>query len=148
MTIKRTDAQDVDFQKLVKWLDRELAVRDGDDHDFYDQFNKIDSIKYAVVLYVDETPVACGAIKAYDGQTMEIKRMYTAEAYRGKGLATAVLTELIAWAQELGAHKCILETGIRQPEAIGLYEKNGFTAIPNYGQYADVADSRCFEKMV
>ena len=72
--------------------------------------------------------------------------MYTKQKNRGKGIATFVLKELENWAKELGYEKCILETGIKQPEAIRLYEKNGYELIPNYGQYAEVEDSRCFEK--
>jgi len=47
---------------------------------------------------------------------------------------------------ELGYEKCILETGKKQPEAIALYKKNGYKLIPNYGQYAEVENSVCFEK--
>jgi hypothetical protein len=50
------------------------------------------------------------------------------------------------WAGELSYAKCILETGKRQPEAIGLYKKNGYKLIPNYGQYAEAENSLCFEK--
>ena len=77
---------------------------------------------------------------------MEIKRMYTSPESRGKGIASSVLSELEGWASELSYEKCILETGKKQPEAIGLYEKNGYKTIPNYGQYAGIENSLCFEK--
>ena len=125
LRIIRTDSDNQDFIQLVKQLDADLAKRDGDDHSFYAQFNKIDKIKYVVVAYEDHNPVGCGAIKKYSPTTVEVKRMYTAPESRGKGIATEVVTELEKWAAELAYKKCILETGKKQPEAIRLYEKNG-----------------------
>jgi len=144
----RTDSRNKEFIGLVKLLDAELAIRDGDEHGFYAQYNKIDTLKQVVVAFIKEIPVGCGAIKHYDDSIMEVKRMYTAPQSRGKGVASAILSELEKWTAELGYKHCILETGIRQPEAIGLYSKYGYKLIPNYGQYADVADSRCFQKTI
>lgn len=144
--IKRTNSDHRDFIQLVKYLDAELAERDGQDHSFYAQFNKIDKIKYVVLAYENERPVSCGAIKEYAPDIMEIKRMYTLPEVRGKGIAGQVLRELERWVSELSYGKCILETGKKQPEAIQLYQKNGYKIIPNYGQYAEVENSLCFEK--
>jgi len=144
----RTTSENTDFQTLVIALDKDLKVRDGDDHAFYAQFNKIDMIRYAIVAYEGETPVGCGAIKPYDDSTMEVKRMYVPLELRGKGIASQVLAELEKWCKELGYHKCILETGLAQPEAIALYKKSNYKVIPNYGQYAGVDNSVCFEKEV
>ena len=144
--LKRTNASDPDFQKLVKELDKDLAIRDGADHVFFAQFNKIDAIKYVVVAYETEIPVGCGAVKEYEEDVMEIKRMFVIPEKRGKGIACSILGELESWARELKYRKCILETGEKQPEAINLYKKNNYTIIKNYGQYADVATSVCFEK--
>ncbi|MEQ8584333.1 MAG: GNAT family N-acetyltransferase [Marinoscillum sp.] len=145
-TLFRTNAQHADFTELVSQLDADLAVRDGRDHAFYSQFNKLDLIKYAVVAYLDDQPCGCGAIKAFDPKTMEIKRMFVKPQHRGKRVAFQLLTELEQWAAELGYDRCVLETGYKQPEAISLYEKSGYQIIPNYGQYAGVANSVCFEK--
>lgn len=146
--IVRTNSDDQDFVQLVRHLDADLAKRDGEDHSFYAQFNKIDKIKYVVVAYEDDRPVGCGAIKEYALDTTEIKRMYTSPESRGKGIASKILRELEAWAVELSYKKCILETGKKQPEAIGLYKKNGYQIIPNYGQYAEIENSICFEKPI
>lgn len=146
--LKRTTALDPDFLSLVKGLDKELAITDGDDHHFYDQFNKLDSIQHVVVLYENELPVSCGAIKHYDSEAAEIKRMFTSRESRGKAYAGKVLMELENWAVELGYKRCILETGINQPEAIRLYNKLGYERIPNYGQYAGVEKSYCFQKIL
>lgn len=142
----RTDSENKDFVALVKNLDEELARRDGDDHAFYHQFNSIDSIKHAVVACQDGKAVACGAIKAFDKDSMEVKRMYTLPSHRGKGIALLVLTNLENWASELGFKNSVLETGMQQPEAMALYQKHGYEAIPNYGQYIGVSNSRCFRK--
>lgn len=144
--LKRTNSKDIDFQNLVVKLDKELAERDGDDHSFFAQFNKIDRLNHVVLVYLNEEAVGCGAMKTFDANTMEIKRMYTEKHSRGKGMASLVLKELEKWAAELGYQRCVLETGIMQPEAIRLYEKNGYQRIPNYGQYIGIEGSRCFEK--
>ena len=147
-SIKRTDSNNPDFQNLVNELDQDLALRDGEEHAFFAQFNKIDAIKYVVLVYEKEIPVGCGAIKEYETAVMEVKRMYVPVAKRGKGIASLVLTELETWAREMKYEKCILETGEKQPEAIRLYHKNRYRIIPNYGQYAEVKTSLCFEKIL
>lgn len=144
----RTDSQNQDFKNLVNLLDADLAVTDGDEHTFYDQFNKIDNIKFVIVVYNDNDPIACGAIKEFDPNTMEIKRMYVIPSSRSKGIASKVLLALEKWAVEMLYSRCVLETGIRQPDAVALYRKNGYKIIPNYGQYIGVANSLCFEKIL
>jgi GNAT superfamily N-acetyltransferase len=144
----RTTPDNPDFINLVKQLDADLSERDGTEHSFYAQYNKADKIKYAIVAYEYGNPIGCGAIKEYAPNVMEVKRMYTVPGSRGKGIATRVLNELEIWAADLGYKKCILETGKRQPEAIAFYKKNGYTIIPNYGQYAGVENSVCFEKNI
>ncbi len=146
--IIRTNSKNQDFIDLVRHLDADLAITDGDEHSFYDQFNKIDQIKYVVILYENDKPIGCGAIKEFDTETTEIKRMYVTDAFRGKGIATKILTELEKWSVELTYFKCVLETGKKQLEAIGLYKKNNYKIIPNYGQYADKENSLCFEKQI
>ena len=148
ITLKRTDSTNIHFTSLVKELDLDLKIRDGEEHDFFAQYNKIDLIQHVVVAYFNEQPIGCGAIKHYADSIMEVKRMYVKESYRGKGGATRVLKELETWANELGYNKCILETGLKQPEAIALYEKSNYKKIRNYGQYEHVESSVCFEKHI
>lgn len=144
--LKRTNSDDKDFQKLVEELDKDLAIRDGEDHSFFAQFNNIIAIKYVVIAYDIDKPVGCGAIKEYSDNTMEVKRMFVPLERRGQGIASLVLRELELWTKELNFKYCILETGKKQPEAIKLYMKNDYHIIPNYGQYKDVESSVCFEK--
>lgn len=148
ITLLRTDSANKEFISLVSRLDAELAGRDGAEHAFYAQFNKIDMLRQVVVAHKGKLPVGCGAIKAFDSTAMEVKRMYVMPGFRAQGVASRVLLELEKWAVELGFQKCVLETGLRQPEAIALYTKNGYNPIPNYGQYAGMENSRCFEKFL
>lgn len=142
----KTDSENEDFRELVRFLDADLAIRDGEEHSFYAQFNKIDMLKNVIVAYQDDIAVGCGAIKEYASDTVEVKRMFVPENLRGKGIASGVLKELEHWALALDYKKCILETGNKQPEAIALYHKNNYKVIPNFGQYAGVENSICFEK--
>jgi len=146
--IVRTDSGNQPFVELVKLLDADLAKRDGNDHAFYTQFNKIDKIKHVVLAYENDKPVGCGAIKEFSPMAMEVKRMYTSPECRGKGVASKVLAELEKWAKEMNYEKCILETGTNNWNAIELYKKNGYGLIPNYGPYAGVEISVCFEKKI
>jgi putative acetyltransferase len=148
ITLKRTDSNNTDFQKLVVELDRYLAITDGDEHAFYAQYNKSDGLKYVVMAYDKDTPVGCGAVKHYADDVMEVKRMYVAPSARGQGIASSVLKELENWAAQLSHQKCLLETGVKQLDAIRLYQKSGYQIVPNYGQYEGVPNSVCFEKTI
>ena len=150
MAIKiiRTDSEHPDFRTLVTLLDQDLAVRDGEEHAFYSQFNKIDKINHALLAYVENQPLGCGALRAYTEDSVEVKRMFVLPEHRGQGIAGAVLSALETWAAELGFARCILETGKKQPEAIRLYQKSGYEIIPNYGPYEGMENSVCMEKML
>lgn len=145
-TLKRTTSDNSDFIELVKQLDAYLKVVDGADHDFYNQYNGLEALQNIVVLYVNDLPVACGAFKPYENNAVEIKRMYSKPNYRNQGIASKVLAELEAWAKETKHQSCILETGKRQVEAIAFYQKCGYQQITNYGQYAEMENSICFQK--
>src|SRR5688572_27979406 len=110
ISLLRTDSSNPHFIELVQLLDEELAERDGKEHMFYAQYNRIDTIKHAMVAYDNAIPVACGAMKEFDAASVEIKRMYTIQENRGKGLATQILTALEKWAAELKYRSCVLET--------------------------------------
>jgi len=142
----RTNSENPDFEKLVVLLDAVLREYDGDDHAFYAQFNKSNLINEVIVAYKNDIAVGCGAIKKYDGQTAEVKRMYVLPDCRGKGIAKQVLDALEKWAAEIGFTNCILETGFKQVDAIHLYHKCGYQNIENYGQYIGIENSVCMQK--
>jgi GNAT superfamily N-acetyltransferase len=99
-----------------------------------------------VIAWMDGHPVACGAIVPLEDGVAEVKRMYVAREWRRLGIARRILADLENRALGLGYHTLRLETGIRQPEAIGLYETSGYRHIPLFGQYQGGTLSVCFEK--
>jgi len=148
LKIVKTSTSNPDFITLVKSLDSYLKITDGDEHDFYNQFNNIDVLKHTVVAYQNNTAVGCGAFKAFDKDTIEIKRMFTLTEFRGQGIAAQILKTLEVWAHELGYKYSILETGKRQTEAVQFYKKCKYNVITNYGQYKDMENSLCFKKIL
>jgi GNAT superfamily N-acetyltransferase len=100
-----------------------------------------------VVAYTDDAiPVGCGGLRHLGGGTGEVKRMYVAPTHRGSGAAGLILQTLEDWAREQNWHTLRLETGDRQPAAVRFYTRTGYTRIPNFGPYAQVPSSRCFER--
>ena len=148
MKLVKTTGVDSNFQQLVSELDRELKIRDGEDHAFYAQFNASLHLQHVILLYVDEKPVACGAFKKLDANEAELKRMFTLADYRGKGYASTLLLALEHWAASLDYKRMLLETGINQPEAVALYKKAGYIVVNNYGPYIGIANSICMEKQL
>jgi putative acetyltransferase len=146
--IRRTISDDRDFHALVAKLDKDLLDRYDELQMFYRQFNKIENNPTVVVAFYEDQPAGCGCIKPFDEESVEIKRMYVVDEQRGKGIGAAILRELEKWAAELKFRNTVLETGDKQPEAVHLYEKAGYTIIPNYGQYAGVATSICMKKEI
>ena len=148
LTYIKTTSDNIDFQYLVALLDEYLSFMDGDDHSFYEQYNKIDTLKNVIVCYNNNSPVGCGAFKVIDDETVEIKRMFVRPEFRGKNIAFNLLKELEIWASELKYKACILETGIRQIEAVALYKKASYQITENYGQYKNIENSICMKKLI
>ncbi|MEV0002031.1 GNAT family N-acetyltransferase [Micromonospora sp. NPDC050980] len=92
-----------------------------------------------LVAYLAGQPVGCGGWRSHgeDGDTAELKRMYTAPAARGRGVARSVLAAIERSARDAGRKRIVLECGDRQPEAIAMYTSSGYERIPNFGYYQD-----------
>lgn len=146
MKIIRTNSESPDFQKLASRMEEELRIRDGDEQEFYASLNQIGKLAQVLVAYEEDKPVGCGALRSFDEESIEIKRMYVEPDCRGKDFATALLAELEKWASELSYNSLVLETGKKQPEAITLYKKTGFSQIPRFGRYLNSVNSICFKK--
>lgn len=105
-----------------------------------------------LIGYLRDVPVVSGAwrrssVEAFgSARSAEVKRMYVVPAARGRGLARQLLACLERSAAEHGAEAMVLETGVRQPEAISLYESSGYTSIPGFGYYRHAPLSRCFAR--
>jgi putative acetyltransferase len=147
-SIIRCDSDSSVFRELTHQLDIELGKRYGTLQSSYDQYNVIPYVDTVIVAYVNGTPAGCGCFKKHDEKTVEIKRMFVKSEYRRRGIAQRILDELENWASELGFSRAILETGIKQPEAIALYKKREYLPIDNFGQYAGMQNSVCFGKNI
>lgn len=146
LNLVRTNSDNKDFQLLTQIFDEYLIEIDGDEKDFFAQYNQI-FINNVLICYENEKPIGCGAFKKIDEQTAELKRMFVLPNERGKGIATTILNELEKWIIESGYSSCILETSQKLEKAINLYKRNGYNEIPNYGQYIGVASSLCMKKI-
>jgi len=142
----RTTSEHPDFRKMVNALDEDLFRRNGDTQKQYAQYNQIDKIKHAIVIYAEGNPVGCGCFKRFDDQTVEMKRMFVLPEMRGKQLAARMLQELERWAREESYTNSVLETGRRQVEAQRLYSLAGYSRTENYGQYIGMEESLCYRK--
>ena len=145
MKLLKTNSNNSDFQSLTKLFDEFLVDIDGEEKDFFAQFNQI-YIENVILFYLDEIAVGCGAFKEYEPNVAEIKRMFVLPEYRGKGIAKTILKELELWTKSLDYTSTILETSNKLTSAINLYKKSGYEIIPNYGQYVNVESSVCFRK--
>jgi len=101
-----------------------------------------------LVAFDGEQAVGCGGLRRLDDAHGEIKRMYVIPERRGTGVSTTILSALEGEARSRGWSRLVLETGDRQPDAIRLYEREGYTRIPNFGYYADSELSICYEKVL
>jgi GNAT superfamily N-acetyltransferase len=143
-----------DAVKLIADLQQVYVARYGDgDVTPVDPAEFAPPQGYFAVGYVDDTPVACGGWRAHEEAQdslrpgdAEIKRMYVVDAMRGRGLARVVLAALETAARDRGRKRMVLETGLRQPEAIGLYQSSGYVRIDNFGVYRHHPESLCFAK--
>ncbi len=126
--------------------DLELRYGKGSIEEFIGE-NKNMLLFYAAVDG-NGVPAACGALKHFDDHTAEIKRMFVKDEFRGRGLSKLILKDLEDTALKMNYRRIVLETGLKQPEAMNLYEKFGYTKIKPYGQHKDDPDSVCYEKMI
>ena len=149
VTLERVPLPSADADTLILELNAELGARypeDGACHFRLDPDEVGPGRGAFLIARVDGAPVSCGAVRLIEPTTVEIKRMYTRPAARGRGVALAVLDALEEAAADLGATRLVLETGVRQPEAIALYERAGFARIPPFGEYVDSPLSVCMAK--
>lgn len=145
---KRTDGKDKDFIENCRLLDMDLDRRVGKKikRDKYKKFNRIDEIQQAIVVYEGNKAVGGGAIRRYNDEDIELKRVFVHAEYQGQGIGSKLVSLLIEWAEELGYQRMILETGELLAESCAVYKKLGFQVIPNYGPYVDMEESLCMAK--
>lgn len=144
--ITKTTSENSDFINLIAELDKSLWERYPELKSNYWGNNILEINPNVVIIYLENEAVACGCFKKYDKETIEIKRMFVSPKARGLGLAQRILQELELWAGELGYSFSVLETLYKQQEAIGLYQKVGYSIVENYEPYVGLKDSICMKK--
>jgi GNAT superfamily N-acetyltransferase len=151
LLVSRTTLSDEQTIALVLRLNEELAAlypEPGANHFTLDPESVLPPNGVMVRADLEGVPVGCGAIRVLeDGQRAEVKRMFVDPATRGQKIGAAVLERLESEARRLGVSELVLETGIRQHAAIGLYERAGFEPTPLWGEYLRSREtSRCYRK--
>ncbi len=146
--IEPADPADPAFARLHEALDRELGELYPADSIYSVEPDKLDAPGCCLLLgrTAGGEAVACGALRRLSADQAEIKRMYVVPKYRGQALGRRILEGLEARAAAFGYKSLRLETGERQPAAIGLYRSFGYVQIPCYNEYAYDPHSLCFEK--
>lgn len=105
------------------------------------------SVIATVVAYDDNGPIGHACLRRLDGE-LEIKRMYVVPSSRGSGIADELLAVMEDAVRHDGVHRVIIHTGDRQHAALKFYDRHGYTSIPVYPPYEEVAYSLCFEKLL
>ena len=146
LKILNTDSTNIDFTKLTKLLDNDLNERYGELQKQYNKYNTADYINDVVIIYKDEVPVACGSFKEHHTEGIELKRIFVTKENRRQGLSKLIISELEKLGRCKGYNYALLETGIKQHEAINLYRNTGYEIIENYGPYEGNSNSVCMGK--
>jgi putative acetyltransferase len=141
-----TDCRNKDFIRLIQLLDKDLTERYGELQKNYNRHNKIDLILDVIVVYKNGVPAACGGFKEFDCSKVEIKRVFVKKENRRQGLSKLVMDKLEELAVSKGYKYAVLETGLKNYEAISLYKNCGYEVIPNYGPYIGNLNSVCMRK--
>ena len=138
ITVSRAGLSSDAGRALIEALDAELRglyPEPGATHFRLDAGEVADGRGAFLVAWRRGAPVGCGALRLLDDETAELKRISVAPPLRGQGLGRRLLAALEAEARSMGVRRLVLETGIRQDAALGLYRATGFQAIPLFGEY-------------
>ena len=148
MTFEHTDGTNKDFVELCHELDAYLndIVGGEENRAEYIPYNSLGDIHDAFVVYDGAQAIGCAAIKRYDDESAEVKRVFIRKEYRGQGISKRLMELLEQTAREQGYSSLLLESGEILVEAMALYRKIGFKVIPNYGPYVDMPESVCMKK--
>ncbi len=114
--------------------------------DKYKKDNQLDEIQEAIVVYENNKAIGGGAIRRYDDENIELKKVFVHTEYQGQGIGSKLVSLLIEWAMELGYKRMILETGELLAESCAVYRKMRFEVVPNYAPYENMPESLCMAK--
>jgi len=145
---ERVDFRALEVQELIAALEAELRALYGRPDQDAPPLDAFDAGAFVVIRDEAGRAVACGGLRELEPGVGEIKRMYTVPDARGLGHGRAILDALLDVARELGLARVVIETGVRQPAAVAMYEHAGFASIPRYGPYELETDSVCMGRDV
>jgi len=155
LRIERAPITHPDAQSLIEAVQAEYVARyGGQDESPIDACDFEDPLGQFFVGYLDGAPVATGAwrrspVRALGADvTVEVKRMYVVPAAQRRGVARRMLAHLETTAAAAGVEAVLLETGMKQPEAIAFYLSSGYQPIPGFGYYSGSELSRCFGRRI
>lgn len=149
LVILRTDILSPAAQALIALLNAELSAtypEQGACHFRLDPEEVSDGRGAFFVVARAGRPIGCGAVRRIEEKTGEFKRMYVIPEERGRGVGRALVEALEAHARAVGLNRLVLETGVRQLEAMALYRRSGFADIPPFGEYVASPLSVCMAK--
>jgi putative acetyltransferase len=139
MRIEPTDPESAGARALIALSDAYMTALYPAESN---HFESAGALKAPNVLFLgcflQEQLVGCGAVKilSNDGQYGELKRVFVLESHRGKGYSKAIMEKLESHLKAHGIVLARLETGISQPEALGLYRRLGYVEREPFGAYA------------
>lgn len=150
IVLKQTDYGNPDFLLLCGELDifLNLAIGGEEKREKYKQFNHPDTMDFVVLAYDGDNPVGCGALRRYNEEEIEVKRLFVRESHRGAHIGALILEKLIAEAKQMSYKRMILETGVFLSLSVRLYERYGFEKTANYGVYQNMPESLCMSRSI
>ena len=134
-------------QRLIEELQEEYVLRYGGRDETPVTPGEFDAPHGRFLLvHRDGELVGCAGLRRRSEVDVEVKRMFIRRPYRGRGYARDLLALVEQQARDLGFGRVLMETGLAQPEAIGLYESSGYERIPGFGHYRNEPQNRCYAK--
>lgn len=147
ITLQQVPHDHTDFLHLCDELDQFLnqAIGGEDKREKYKKYNLLDTLDYVIITYDGQQAAGCAALRKYSDTEIEVKRVFVRETHRGRGIGGQLLAHLIEHATEMGYSYMLLETGAFLDASVRLYNRYGFTQIPNYGDYKNMPESFCMQ---
>jgi len=146
MKAKRTNHTDPHFAALNAMMDDWYYAKYGEIALEFHKHNRLDNLTAVVIMYDMDKPVACGAYRHHDDESVEIKRMFVLQVYRRRGVAKQLLRHLEDIARENGYVRSVLQTGAVMDAAIALYSAMGYEQTPKYGAFKEEENVVCMAK--
>jgi putative acetyltransferase len=147
VTVQQTDPASEDARRLIEELDSYLTGLYPAESN---QLLSVESLRQPNVTFlvarIDGQIAGCGAFVNHGGEYAELKRMFVKPEFRGLKIGRRILEELETRARAGGLARARLETGIAQPEALGLYENAGYQRTGSFGAYREDPLSVFMEK--